>query len=231
MKTTLRWTLRMGLVLTSGLTGLSHTVAAASSETSLAITIHVRNYAGVAPNTLAEAEEVATGIFREAGVETRWADTVVTTENNQVNSADHSAFTVADIQLSIFPREMSDRIGLANNAMGLAPGTGPDRSMVYVFDSKVETFFWELLRAHLGGRMGRPVSKAQILGHVIAHEVGHLLLNLQAHSEHGIMRGDCGLTEMRDATYEMLAFTPQQAEVLQTEVRRRNMQQETLEVN
>jgi hypothetical protein len=231
MKTTLRWTLRMGLVLTSGLTGLSHTVAAASSETSLAITIHVRNYAGVAPNTLAEAEEVATGIFREAGVETRWADTVLNAENNQVTSADYPAFTPADIQLSILPREMSDRLGLANNVMGLAPGTGPDRGIVYVFDSNVETLFWGLLRAHCGGRMGRPVSKAQILGHAIAHEVGHLLLNLSAHSERGIMRGDLGLTGMRDAAYGMVLFTPQQADVLRVDVRRRSGQQETLEVN
>src|SRR5258706_36926 len=88
--------------------------------------------------------------------------------------------------------EDNTEMGLANNAMGLAPGTGPDRRIVYVFDSKVETFFWGLLRAHTSGRMGRPVSKAQILGHAIAHEVGHLLLNQQVHSEHGIMRGDWG---------------------------------------
>jgi hypothetical protein len=230
MKTTVRWTLSVGLALTGGFTGLSHTVAAASSETSPAITIHVRNYAGVAPKTLAEAEEVATGIFRKAGLETQWTDIVLTAENDQVNSADHPAFTISDIQLNIFPRVMSDHSGLPNNVIGLAPGTGPDRGIVYVFDTKVEAFFWRMLSAHCSGRMDRQISKAKILGHAIAHEVGHLLLNQQVHSVQGIMRGDWGLMEMRDAAYGMLLFTPQQAEVLRVDVRRRNTQQETLRV-
>ena len=66
VKRTLRWTLNVGLVLTIGLTGLSRTAAAASPGRSLAITIHVHNYAGVAPKTLANTEEAATEIFQEA---------------------------------------------------------------------------------------------------------------------------------------------------------------------
>ena len=231
MKTGLRRQLTLGLIATCGCTALSHTVAAASSERSLTITVHVRNYAGVAPDTLAEAEEVATGIFRKAGLETRWADTALNTVKSQVNSSDHPGFTLADIQLGVVPPEMSDRWDLANNVMGLAPGTGPDRRMVYVFEGKVDTFFWKMLGAHESGRMGPPISKAKVLGHAIAHEVGHLLLNSQVHSEYGIMRANWGLTEMTDAAYGMLLFTPQQADVLRTDVRRRNEQQETLEVN
>src|ERR1700682_3067263 len=102
MKTTLGWTVGMGLALAFGLTCLGHAAAAASSETSPAITIHVRNYAGVAPQTLTEAEQMATGIFRKAGVETGWADIIVTAENGHVNSTDHETFTLADIQLNIF---------------------------------------------------------------------------------------------------------------------------------
>jgi hypothetical protein len=211
-----------GLVLAGWFTGLGQTAKADSSETNLAITIHVHNYAGVAPETLAEAKEVATGIFRKAGLETRWADMVLTAENNQVNSADHPAHNLADIQLSIIPLEMSDRSCLPNNVMGLAPGTGPDRSVVYVFDSKVKTLFWRMLGAHSSGQMDRQVSKAQILGHAIVHEVGHLLLNQQVHSAQGIMRGEWGFADFRDMSGAMLLFTPQQAEFLRVDVRRRN---------
>ena len=230
MKTTLRWTLSVGLVLTSGLTGLGHAAAAASSETSPAITIHVKNYAGVTPKTMAEAEKVATGIFQKAGVETRWADVVPTTENGQENSADHPARTLADIYLSIFTREMSDRDGAPNNVMGVAPGNGADRKIVYVFDGNVQARVWELSSAHSRGRIDRQVSKAQVLGHVMAHEVGHLLLNQQVHSAHGIMCGEWGLTEFRSAVLGLLLFTPQQAEFLRADARRRNTQQETLKV-
>ena len=231
MKTTLRWTLNVGLALTSGFTGLGHIAAAASSETSSAITVHVYNYAGVAPKTLTETEEVATGIFRKAGVEIRWADIVLTAESSRANSADHSTFTLADIQLSIFPREMYERTRVPNNVMGLAPGTGQDRRLVYIFDANVEARFWRLVGAHCGGRMERQVSKAQLLGHAIAHELGHLLLNQQVHSAQGIMRGEWGFTDYRDMTNGMLLFTPQQAELLRVDVRRRSGQQENLEVN
>jgi hypothetical protein len=218
---TLRWILNVGLVLAIGLTGLSRT-AAASPERSTAITIHVYNYAGVAPQTLTDTEEVATEIFREAGVGTRWVNIVLTTENDQVISVDHPAFTSADIQLSILPSKMSDRFGIPNNVIGLAPGT--DAQIVYVFASKVETLFWRLLRAQCSGRMDRPVSRAQILGHVIAHELGHLLLNMNGHSAHGIMRGDLDFTDRHDS----LLFMPQQAEVLRADVRRRSGQPEML---
>jgi hypothetical protein len=230
MKTTLRWPLSLGLALASGLTGLSHAVAAVSSETNPAITIHVHNYAGVDPKTLAEAEKVAAGIFRKAGVNTQWVDTTLTGENNRLNSAAQPAITLADIQLSILPDDMSDRSGLPNNVMGLTPGTGPDRKIVYIFDSKVSTFFWGMLNAYGSRQVDRQVSKAQILGHAIAHELGHLLLNQQVHSAHGIMRGEWGFAEMRDAADGLLLFTPQQAEFLRADVRRRSTQQETTKV-
>jgi hypothetical protein len=219
----------IALVLAGELAGVGLSAAAASSETNLAITIHVKNYACVNPKTLAEAEEVATGIFQKAGVETRWTDVVLTTEMGQENSADHSAHTLADIQLSILPRAMSDRDGAPNNAMGLAPGNGADRTIVYIFERNVEARFWRLLGAQGSARLDRRVSKAQILGHAIAHEVGHLLLNQQVHSEHGIMRGEWGVADFREITYGKFLFTPQQAEFLRADVRRRS-QQETLKI-
>jgi hypothetical protein len=227
MKATLRWTLSAGLVLASGVTWLGHAEAADSSETSPAITIHVHNYARIAPKTLAEAEEVAMEIFRKAGIQTRWADADLTAENGQENPLDHPAHTFADIQLSIFTREMFERDGAPNNAMGLAPGNGPDRKIVYIFESNVEARFWRLMRAQGTARLYRPVSKAQILGHAIAHEIGHLLLNQQVHSAHGIMRGEWGFADFRDMTEGMFLFTPQQAESLQADVRGRNSRQET----
>jgi hypothetical protein len=230
MKTTLRWTLIVGVVLASGLTGLVNAAAADSPETNLTITIHVHNYAGVAPKTLAEAEEEATEIFRKAGVQTRWADTALTAENGQENSADHPARTLSDIQLNILTGEMSNCVGAPNNVMGRAPGSGPDRKLVYIFNSNVEARFWRLSRAQGSARPYRPVSMPKILGHAIAHEIGHLLLNQQVHSPHGIMRGEWGFADFRDMTDGMLLFTLEQAEILRADVRRRNTQQEIVNV-
>jgi len=227
MKTTFRWTLSAGFALASGLTGFSHSAVLAASETSPTITIHVRNYAGVEPQTLKEAEKVATEIYRKAGVETRWADIPLIAEKGQQNSAQHQTFTLADIQLNILPDVMSDRSGLSNNVMGLAPGTGPDRGIVYVFDRKVRTLLWRISSGYIRGDMDRHISMGQILGHVIAHEVGHLLLNQQVHSPHGIMRGEWDHVDFRDMTCGMLLFAPPQAEYLRADVLRRNTPRKT----
>jgi hypothetical protein len=230
MKTTLRLTLSAGLALASGLIGFSPTAVVAASENRPTITIHVRNYAGVAPQTLKDAEKVATEIYRKAGVDIRWANVPLATENGPLNSAGHQTFTLADIQLNIFPDVMSDLLGLSNNVMGLAPGTGPDRETVYVFDSKVRTLYWRMSSVYINGDMDRFVSMAQVLGHAIAHEVGHLLLNQQVHSPHGIMRGEWSFVDFRDMTSGMLLFTPEQAEYLRADVRSRNTRQEIIKV-
>src|SRR5260370_16396869 len=66
---------------------------------------------------------------------------------------------------------------------------------------------------------------AQILGHVIAHELGRLL-GLDSHSPTGLMRADWNLTDLRNATHSYLLFTAQQAEGIRAEVRRRTTQQD-----
>jgi hypothetical protein len=217
----------VGFVLAGMLTGFRHASAAASSGTVPVVTIHVRNYAKVDSETLTQAEQVATGIFRKAGVEIRWADIILTLEDTPTKSANYRTFTITDIQLNIYPDSMSDRISLSGNVMGLAPGTGPDRVVVYVFDSKVRALSWRMQSAYSMGDIDRHISKGQVLGHAIAHEIGHLMLNQQIHSPRGIMRGEWGFPEMRDATYGLLLFTPQQARTLQAEMRRRATQQET----
>jgi hypothetical protein len=120
---------------------------------------------------------------------------------------------------------MSDQSSVSDNVMGLAPGNGPDRKIVYIFDSNVEARFRRLLMAHCMGVMDWRVSKGQILGHAIAHEIGHLLLNQQVHSAHGIMRGEWSLEDFRDVTYGKFLFTPPQAEFLRADARRRNAQE------
>src|SRR5262249_17895041 len=67
----------------------------------------------------------------------------------------------------------------------------------------------------------RHMAVAPILGAVMAHEIGHWLLGANAHSPHGVMRGNWRDYEFTLATCRALAFTPEQNAQLRWEVIRR----------
>jgi hypothetical protein len=223
MKRSQRWSLIfvLGLVVTGEASAVAQTAAAGSADTSLTVTIHVHNYAEVHQKTLLEAEKIAAGIYRKVGVETRWTHAAPAPKINQENSTDQSSLDLTDIDLNIVPRVMADRLGLPNKVMGLAPGTEPDRQVVYVFYNRVEALAQSQVRALFEGSIHRPATTAQVLGHAIAHEIGHLLLNLESHSATGIMRGDWDLNDLQGVASGFLLFTAQQAEVIRAEVVRR----------
>lgn len=206
------------LILTSGLVNASQ-AAARTKPTSLVLTIEVRNYANVDAETLEKAEGVATLIFRQAGVRTQWIDREIP------NDLDSSI-----LQVQLIAGVMAERLNVAHNVMGLAPGNERDRQFVYVLYDGVEA----LARAHkealLRGEVQRNANRAQILGVLIAHEIGHLLLNLPSHSAAGIMRGDWNFKDLEDAAYGCLLFTRPQAKSLQTEVVRRAQRREVVKV-
>jgi hypothetical protein len=196
MKIGLKGCLILGLVLTGS-----------AAETSPVLTIQVSNQAGVDLITLVQAEKTATGIFKKTGVESRW-----------IEPATEGSFPLSHIQLKILSSVRSIRAGLPDNfpddAMGLAPGSGPDRQSAYVFYNRVEA----LALKHAADTHA---DTAQILGHAIAHEIGHLLLNVQTHSAAGIMRGDWNFWDLRNASYGYLLFTPRQARAIREEASRR----------
>jgi hypothetical protein len=218
-----RWSLifLLGLTATGNASAVAQTTTAGSADKNLTVIIHVYNSAEVDHKTLMEAEKVATEIFRKVGAESRWLDVALTSESKQENSADQESFNLSHIRVNIYPRLMDERLGLSNKVLGLAPGTGPDRQVIYVFYDRVEALAHSQVRAVFEGSIRRPATTGQILGHAIAHEIGHLLLNLESHSATGIMRGDWNLNDLQSVASGFLLFTPQQAEVIRAEVARR----------
>jgi hypothetical protein len=194
MKTGLKGCLILGFVLTGG-----------AAETSPVLTVQVSNQAEVDSATLIQAEKTATGIFKKTGIEIRW-----------IEPAAGGSFPLSHLQLKILPNSV--HLGLPDNfpdnAIGVTPGSGPDRQSAYVLYNRVEA----LAMKHVADTHA---DAAQILGHAIAHEIGHLLLNVQTHSAAGIMRGDWNLWDLQNASYGYLLFTPQQAKAIREEARRR----------
>jgi len=60
-----------------------------------------------------------------------------------------------------------------------------------------------------------------ILGTVVAHEIGHLLLGSKSHSATGIMQPQWGPESIRQAMVGSLVFTREQAKLIQSEAQKR----------
>ena len=210
MRTIQRWQLTLGLV-TAAITGAVHTAAAHPLDTEATLTIHVRNYAEPGAKELAEAELFAAAIFRQAGIATRWVEDGDASDASTLSSVENLN-NHCNIYVAIQSQMMTDRLTVANNAMGLAPGSGPDRKLVYVFYDRVK----DLARRQVADKVRRLVAvragTSQILGEMIAHEIGHVLLNLPSHTDTGIMRGYWDLKDLQLVAYGSLLFTEHQAE-------------------
>jgi hypothetical protein len=53
-----------------------------------------------------------------------------------------------------------------------------------------------------------------LLGYVMVHEIGHLLLHSTAHSSEGLMRADLRQADLKKAAQRQLKFTPEQGEAI-----------------
>jgi hypothetical protein len=215
MKRMQGWTLIVGwlLIVTGNSTAKTKIKAAISPETNLVITIHVHNYAQLDPKDLDEAEDVATAIFRRAGLETQWIDSSDRQHPTRVGAPSSD---LTHLTLGILPQAMVHQLPVSGEAVGLAPGRGRDRYLVYVFYNRIEDM------NNMEERLARlDLRASKILGHAIAHEIGHVLLNMELHCENGIMRGNWSLEDRRAMAFGRLFFTPRQAETMRAEVIRR----------
>ncbi len=168
------------------------------------VTIAVHNHAGVSVSTLAQAEQTASSIFRQAGMDVEWVNCEPTTEAKQAVSSCRLAEFPRHLQLSIAPRSKN----LTESVFGIA-FLGEDGSGCYsdVFFEPAEELH-ERLHLNLG----------TVLGHVVAHEIAHLLLGTNAHSETGIMRPKWNEHDLANVSKGELLFTRAQGEKMRDKV-------------
>jgi len=112
---------------------------------------------------------------------------------------------------------LEESLANMDHVFGVAPRTEdkPGR-LVYIFYHRVKELVqkqWLVERT------------ARLLGLAMAHEIGHLLLPFNAHTQTGIMRADWYYPSERDfllATQGKFGFTPKQGEFIRSEVLRRS---------
>jgi hypothetical protein len=205
--------LAVGLVVILGIAGGPTSGSAKShpsqhSKANPVITMRVYDYAQVEAREWMDSKAEATRVLRNAGIEALWFDCPVTGEPASDDVCRKPLEPTALI-LRILPQSMADRAAQGADSFGFAQQTtdGTPSYVANVFYHRVQSAAREF-----------GVSRAVILGHALAHEVGHLLLGRDSHSPNGIMRALWTEKELLNASAGRLVFLPQQAAVMRTEV-------------
>ena len=149
--------------------------------------IRLSNTAGVPQWTLAHARELVAGVYARAGVEVVWG--------GQTEAA------TPDVQLTVILTSKPPLTSTNNAdvlAVAVAAHTGRGR-LAYVVWPRVEAF-----------ADAKRVQAARVLGRVIAHELGHLLLGHNAHSDEGIMRAHWNKADFAGIDNQAV-FSPEQS--------------------
>jgi hypothetical protein len=181
-----------GLILGSTLFGAAP--AGAQDHTLMALVV---DYASVRSDILDEARQQTTRIFRESNVELIWLERGDHRFNDPIvlNSV---------ITVHILSRQMADAAKKPNGAMGWA-----------ALRTRIVKVFYDGIVDLLKGDGSRSRETASVLAHVIAHEIGHLLIGSRQHSAGGLMQARL---DRRRASLGALFFTPSEAQVIQTKL-------------
>ena len=202
-----------GLMLAVACSRLYGTASVQDSEPTLKMKLYIYNYAHVPNSTLSRAQRELSEIFEAMLVRIDWVDSSTGPENPQTDSI---------YSLMIFILGPSGEASVRNNiALGFsAPnGVGSQGPAAYVIYPRIENF----VRTHDSANQ-RSRRLGQVLAHVIAHEIGHVLLSTFSHSPAGIMRASWQMDEYNLLVTGQLRFTADQAELIRGELTRRSRQ-------
>jgi len=162
----------------------------------ISVTVDVFNDAGVAMAVLKSAELEAERIFEAAHIQTRWQYCPRGQDKQETDPACRALPAPNQLSLRIVPGSTKGNDDVFGVAFLGADGMGAYSDVFY---GSVER-----LHSQAHSNVGR------VLGHVMAHEIGHLLIGSHAHSPWGIMSAKWHDQELQRLEMGRLLFTPEQ---------------------
>ena len=154
------------------------------------VLVRIVDIESMSPPLLFQARAVAESLLASAGVHVRW----------ERGHALQSQCATDDAGTTIALRFTEKApAGTSQGALAAA--------MPFAMDGIGIEIFLDRLRPMLG-MVARPEI---LLGHVLAHEIGHKLLETNAHSSSGLMKAHWSRLDMVGMVFKPLEFTPEHA--------------------
>ena len=193
----------------------THTVFANVADPSPMLRVRVNNYTQASPSIVAKAEREAGRILGEAGLRLVWLDCPMKHYGGvhvQQNPC-LEPLEATDIVLRVLSERTQNKF--QDTVFGFA--------VVPIFAS---VYYDSALRS--AKRDNDEFEVPVILGCVIAHELGHLLLGSNSHSGSGVMQPQWGRKQVKQALTGGLLFTHEQSKHVQAEVEKRTSVRRTI---
>ena len=188
-------------LLIANLLIVSSACPAANADSVSSTTVRLYSDVQLSTKALVQAQQEAVRIFRQAGVETVWVQC-----KPSPSPADRRC-QIPPSEKFLVMRIVSKALTSAESIFGMAflsEGRGTYSDLFYDSVEKLHKD-WH-------------ASLSRVLGHVMAHEIGHLLLGTNAHSPMGIMRPNWQSQELRSIGLGTLLFTSEQARSMQAKL-------------
>ena len=205
--------LRLRLGIAVSLLGAIHlassdAVFANAADPSPMLRVRVNNYTQASPSIVAKAEREAGRILGEAGLRMVWLDCPM----------EHYGGVHVQQNPCLEPLEATDIVlrVLSERTQNKFQDTVFGFAVVPIFAS---VYYDYALRS--AKRDNDKFEVPVILGCVIAHELGHLLLGSNSHSGSGVMQPQWGRKQVKQALTGGLLFTHEQSKHIQAEVEKR----------
>jgi hypothetical protein len=186
-----------------GLLGVGLRPAGILAQDKPPVIVTVYNRSKMRPPSLAAGQIVAEEILRRAGVKSIWINCPVPS-TPEASAECRQPPGSPKLILTVVPHWAEQ--GIPSEALGLAveveQGFG---SYCYVFRDRLEEI-----------AATKHISHARLLGHAMAHEIGHLLKGSNSHSLQGLMSQHWYANEIQAVQMGALNFTAEEAAVIRT---------------
>ena len=185
---------------------LGSSMWAREPDTTIAVLVY--NYASLQPKELAQTERGAATIYERAGIAIEWLDCPLSSKEAALYPACPIQPGPDNLITRFLPQALAERLPRVQDRFGFAmlADDGGFAMTANVFTDTV---------LNIGS------DRETVLGAVVAHELGHLLLGAHSHSQTGVMRSHWYHGELRTIAQHALSFTPGQAEQLRANIRSR----------
>src|SRR5215475_4997708 len=181
--------------------GARLSAAAQCSDTHPVVTVQIRDYVHMKNDSLAKAREIVTRVYKHVGVGIEWLGVMRPDAAGATNAraAEEARLPIAQLTINILTPAMAKRGHVADDVLGFVavPPEGGMGRIGYVVYERVREV-----------AAGGSASTSDILGVILSHDIGRLILGVGSGSHTGVMKAHWDLHDLKRIDPLSLEFTP-----------------------